>query len=773
MTSINGNGENKLIYPVYKDEISFADSVVSAKKIASEDMVDESHFSGMIEYVLEQLKNDNINYVVEIKNALALFFRKAYKNNLYINSSEEKKTYANDIATKLEIQLMLDNSECATEDDVLKIYDELLGDLPDEGPDDNGFNVVAMIEDCEETSESKTKSNFAQMIAWEKTKIKTENSDKESMESFVLPDIDTENGYTTVLEAIKIGGKYPRKKGDNSDDVIDVDYINALNEQIGDGEKILFASYCKVCYDNTESMSKSANGAYRPSFLNNIFQILAITDKKIYLCKSLYEISVTVIDRDDLKSINSIYEKKHDSLGQIQFGFRDGHSLIITIDKPIKSNGNEKEIFDANVLMISALFVEDVMKKEAESDYIEAVKHRYLKKIRVIEYLLNDEENRIKVSDIDKFIIKTIVENTSSIYEEIIENPSADIDKLIFMVQESVIDERLNKLFGDDIFIINKQWEAMDDDVKPLVNDVIEKTTESLDRLEIEIRKQLDGDVGNQDSSSEDLDIPNEEQLYKELDQLLGLEEVKAKIRELVEFEKINAEQKKPSLEVPDSEIGCMCFVGNKGAGKATVAHIYEQLLYANGVASTNKFVEIEDSDFDLETEEEIKGVFDIVKMHSEGGIALFSDIDKVIQKPNATMILDQLVGFIENNRNTIRVIIAGKEEAVVNFIESNDSFKGRFRTIISFENIPVNQLIRVFVSIMRQRGFTIEPEALNLVAIYFEKISKEADFANIDTVFEAMKKLVDIHIQSIKETNDRENLRVIVVNDVKTLLEM
>ena len=83
--------------------------------------------------------------------------------------------------------------------------------------------------------------------------------------------------------------------------------------------------------------------------------------------------------------------------------------------------------------MINTLFAEDIMKKEAESDYVDAVKHRYLKKIRVIEYLLSGEEESIQVSDVNKFIIKTIVESTSKIYEEIIEKPSEGIDKLIFI----------------------------------------------------------------------------------------------------------------------------------------------------------------------------------------------------------------------------------------------------------------------------------------------------------------------------------------------------
>lgn len=769
MISINGDGENKIIYPILKEEISL---IVEDKPLdKKEDTTSENLFSEMIDSVLEQLKADGITFETEIKKALSVLFKKAYNNKLYSESSESKTAYANDIATKLEIQLMIDNAECAKEEVVLKIYEELLGKLPDEGPDDNGFNVVAVI--GEDKGSTGKENKFAQMLALEKTRIKGNNPDEVGEEEFILPDIDLENGYATVFDALKIGGKYPRKKNGDAGECADVELINELNDKVGADERVLYATYCKICYDNTEGMSKDAKGAYRPSFLNNVIQILAITDKKFYLCKSLYEVTITEIDREELKSINSIYDKKTDSLGQIQFDFKNGNSLIITIDRPIRANGNEKDIFDANAAMINTLFAEDIMKKEAESDYVDAVKHRYLKKIRVIEYLLSGEEESIQVSDVNKFIIKTIVESTSKIYEEIIEKPSEGIDKLIFMVQEAVIDERLNKLFGEEVFNINNQWETMGDEVKPLVQDVIEKTTESLDTLENEIRKQLAEVMGESGDIDKSTDMPDEEKLYNALEQLIGIEDVKEKIKQLITLEKDNLERKKNGLEVIESYNDCLCFAGNKGAGKATVAHIFEQLLFTAGIASTNNFVEVEDSDFDLETEEEIKGVFDIVKKHSEGGVALFSDIDKVIKKPNSNIILDQLLGFIENNRGNIRVIIAGKKDEVIGLIESNQSFKVRFRNIINFTDVPAEHLMGAFISILKQSEFSIEPEALPVLEAYFAKAATEPDFANINTVIETFKKLVAIHIQTIKESNDSSNLRNIGVNDVQILLSI
>lgn len=98
-------------------------------------VIDDKQYIKIIDYIVKQLQEDDVKYDDVIRNTLLKLVQKAEKNNLYSLEVEGMKNYAKDIAMKLEIQLMLDGGECILNEDVERLYRELLGNLPDEGPD--------------------------------------------------------------------------------------------------------------------------------------------------------------------------------------------------------------------------------------------------------------------------------------------------------------------------------------------------------------------------------------------------------------------------------------------------------------------------------------------------------------------------------------------------------------------------------------------------------------------------------------------------------------
>ncbi len=765
MVNFTSNIENDFLYPILSDETSFIQEEKKEEKL----VIDETVCSDIVGFFVQKLEEDNIRYDSEIKLAIAGFFIKALKHRLYNDDEESKKAYADEIAVKLEFQLMIDGAECVKKSDIEKLTEDILGNLPNNDGEE-GFNVVAILDD-ENDEFSAAKKRFATMLSTDRKSGSDYNevikSRKKDNNQFVLPKIDYEKGCKTVLEALKIGGKYPTKRDNNGNDIANMDYINALQAVIPADSNILFACYGTACYDEMSKMSKNDKGIYKPSFINNVIQIVAITESKIYICKSLYETTVIEIERCDVKSINAIFEKKIDSLGQIQFELSNNWGLILSVDKPQNSNGKEKEIFEITANAINSIFEKEIKKSEEDEEFVESVKYRYMKKERLIGLVLDGDESPFEISDMNKMVIKTIVEMTKPLYEKMIENPSESIEKFIFTVQESVVDKKLNSLIGEEIFPINDSWEN-NEDLKPLVDEVTSDLTKSLDELEKEIRSRFSELLSNEESSSKE-EI-TEEDCYKALDALIGIEDAKLDIKNIVDAEKLSNERQKRGLDPNKEYVNTLCFVGNKGAGKSSVARILGGLMYANGLTETTGFVEVEDSDFDQESEGDIDNIFEIVKQHCLGGYALFSDADKIKEKPFADYIVAKLLSFIEENKGSIRVIIAGRKESMLNFLETNNTLKELFSTIISFEDISLEELLGVFVSIMKKNQFSIEPEAFELLAKYIEIRASEPDFANINTILDITNRLVDIHIQYISETKDEKNLRTFIVKDILAL---
>jgi stage V sporulation protein K len=94
-------------------------------------------------------------------------------------------------------------------------------------------------------------------------------------------------------------------------------------------------------------------------------------------------------------------------------------------------------------------------------------------------------------------------------------------------------------------------------------------------------------------------EIPNQERFFKavkELDQLVGMKEVKGLIYEIYALLSINLRRKKHDLKA-EEQVLHMMFKGNPGTGKTTVARIVGKLFKEMGVLTKGHLIEVERAD--------------------------------------------------------------------------------------------------------------------------------------------------------------------------------
>ncbi len=232
----------------------------------------------------------------------------------------------------------------------------------------------------------------------------------------------------------------------------------------------------------------------------------------------------------------------------------------------------------------------------------------------------------------------------------------------------------------------------------------------------------------------------------KELDELVGLENVKTEIRSIVNFAKIQAIRKRRGLKAFPISYH-LVFIGNPGTGKTTVARIVAKVYKELGLLSKGHLVEVDRSGLVAgyvgQTAIKTQGV--ITK--AMGGI-LF--IDEAYMLSNERDVfgqeaIDTLLKAMEDHRDDLIVIVAGYESLMKKFIESNPGLKSRFNRFIHFDDYTPSELYQIFTGLCEKNQYTLSEEASEIVKEFFCRVyeARTESFGNGRAVRNCFEKMI------------------------------
>jgi hypothetical protein len=91
-------------------------------------------------------------------------------------------------------------------------------------------------------------------------------------------------------------------------------------------------------------------------------------------------------------------------------------------------------------------------------------------------------------------------------------------------------------------------------------------------------------------------------------------------------------------------------------------------------------------------------------------------------------------------------VIVAGYEEEMQRFIESNPGFKSRFNKYIRFDDYKPEELIEIFVSIVKKNKYIANEELILLLHSQFSELynTRTKSFGNGRVVRNLFEKIVE-----------------------------
>ncbi len=245
----------------------------------------------------------------------------------------------------------------------------------------------------------------------------------------------------------------------------------------------------------------------------------------------------------------------------------------------------------------------------------------------------------------------------------------------------------------------------------------------------------------------------------KELEDLIGLSNVKEQIISLVNLIKAQELRKKNNLKVVNVSLHSV-FSGSPGTGKTTVARLYAGILKQLGVLKKGHLIEVDRSELvagylgqtAIKTEEIINKALDGVLFIDEAYSLTSSSSDSYGEEA-----INVLLKRMEDDRERLVVIVAGYTGEMHTFIDSNPGLQSRFNRYIEFEDYKSEELAQIFVSLAKKNEYEIDDLAKEKLTSHFISITanKAEDFGNGRYVRNLFEKVIQEHANHISKLDN------------------
>lgn len=278
-------------------------------------------------------------------------------------------------------------------------------------------------------------------------------------------------------------------------------------------------------------------------------------------------------------------------------------------------------------------------------------------------------------------------------------------------------------------------------------------------------------DICNQDTLEEDIRTLSD--LLNDLNELIGLGNVKEKVNNLIIYQKVQKMRRDKNLHTTKSTLH-LAFTGNPGTGKTTVARIVGRIYKQIGLLSKGHFIEVSRTDliagYQGQTALKVKKVIEKAK----GGVLFIDEAYSITENDHSDSYgrecLTELTKALEDYRDDLVVIVAGYTEPMNNFFDSNPGLKSRFNTFIEFEDYNATELEEILISMCRNSDYVLSEELkINIRDFLENQVSrKNEDFANGRMVRNIYDDLVMNHARRVVDIDDvsREELSLITDKD-------
>lgn len=226
------------------------------------------------------------------------------------------------------------------------------------------------------------------------------------------------------------------------------------------------------------------------------------------------------------------------------------------------------------------------------------------------------------------------------------------------------------------------------------------------------------------------------ESMLAELNALTGLSAVKQEVNHLVNLMQVAKLRREHNMKEP-SVSKHLVFSGNPGTGKTTVARLLAKIYKSLGILERGQLVEVDRGGlvggYIGQTATKTMDVID----EAIGGILFIDEAYALtVGKGEGDFgqeAVDTLLKAMEDNRDSLIVIVAGYPDLMEQFLSSNPGLRSRFSRFIEFEDYTPEELYDIMLGMCKKQEYVLSAEAESFVKEFLSDrcANKPDNFAN------------------------------------------
>jgi probable Rubsico expression protein CbbX len=242
--------------------------------------------------------------------------------------------------------------------------------------------------------------------------------------------------------------------------------------------------------------------------------------------------------------------------------------------------------------------------------------------------------------------------------------------------------------------------------------------------------------------------------------ELVGLAPVKTRIAEIAALLLVDRMRSQFGVSAPQPSLH-MCFTGNPGTGKTTVALRMADMLHKLGYLRRGQLVSV--------TRDDLVGEYightapktkDIIK-RAMGGVLFIDEAYYLYKVENerdyGSEAIEILLQVMENNRDDLVVILAGYADKMDQFFSANPGMQSRVAHHVSFPDYTVTELEQIAGQMTEQLGYKLSPGGREALQQYLIRRIDQPWFANARSVRNAMERARLRHARRLVNGTDQQ----------------